>query len=481
MTTTTNVASPESSHRLDGNLGVGSIVFMVIAAAAPLTVVGGNGPITIASGNGAGAPAGYVIASLVMLLFAVGFVTMTPYVKEAGAFFSYVTLGMGRKCGVGTAFLALVAYTAIQAAIYGYTGWAVNDFVRHLGGPEVPWWIYAFLSVAIVAFMGYRHIDLSSKVLGIALVLEIGVVLIMDLAVFGSGGAHGIEVSSFSPTTVFSSGLGVSVLFALTGFIGFEATAVFRDEARDPNHTIPRATYWAVIIIGVFYSISVWALVVGNGANEARGIAEQTLNGNSNMIMDTAQAYAGKVVRDVMQVLLLTSLFACAMSFHNVLARYKFNLSKKGTLPLVLAHIHPVHQSPSRASLVQTVIGVSLMVICSLLGLNPLVQVFGYLASIATVGMVGLMLLTSIAVVRFFRQHPELANNRPWRTRIFPTLSVVALAACLLLVFSNFTLVTGGGLGISIVLAVIPFLAFAIGTLFSRSSVAEHKQWRERD
>ncbi len=76
-------------------------------------------PLAMGLGNGAGAPMGFVIAALVLLVFSVGFVTMTPYVPEAGAFFSYVTVGLGERMGKGIAVVALIAYTAIQIGIYG--------------------------------------------------------------------------------------------------------------------------------------------------------------------------------------------------------------------------------------------------------------------------------------------------------------------------------------------------------------------------
>lgn len=90
------------SRRLSGRLGPVGIVFMVVAAAAPLTVIGGNMPLAMGLGNGAGAPVGFLLASLVLLVFSVGFVTMTPHVPEAGAFFSYVTVGLGERMGKGS-------------------------------------------------------------------------------------------------------------------------------------------------------------------------------------------------------------------------------------------------------------------------------------------------------------------------------------------------------------------------------------------
>ena len=376
MTASPTVAS-HSSTRLEGQLGTRSIVFMVIAAAAPLTVIGGNVPLAVGSGNGAGAPIGFALAAVILLLFSVGFVTMTPFVKEAGAFFSYVTAGLGARLGLGTAFTALVAYTAIQVGVYGYMGWAVGDLVTYFGGPEVAWWLYSFAAMAIVAVLGYRHIDLSARVLGVALALEILVVVVLDVVIFATGGDSGIATQTFDPATIFAPGLGVAVLFALTGFIGFEATAVFRDVARNPEKTIPRATYIAVIIIGVFYAISCWALITGVGANNAVAVAQQTLAGDGNLLLDTATRYLGPIMRDVIQVLLVTSLFACVLSFHNVIARYQFSLSHKGVLPAALGRRDAKHHSPSVSSIVQTVTAAIVLAVLALLGLDPLVGVFG--------------------------------------------------------------------------------------------------------
>lgn len=167
----TTEADAANSH-LTGRLGTGSVVFMVIAAAAPLTVIAGNVPLSVGLGNGAGAPVGFLIAAAVLLLFAVGFVNMTPHVREAGAFFSYVTEGLGKRLGMGIAVVALIAYTAIQLGVYGFMGWAVGDTVTFYGGPDIPWPVYALATIAVVAVLGYRHIELSAKVLGVALVLE---------------------------------------------------------------------------------------------------------------------------------------------------------------------------------------------------------------------------------------------------------------------------------------------------------------------
>jgi amino acid transporter len=440
---------------------------MVIAAAAPLTVIGGNAPLGIGQGNGAGAPVGFLLASIVLLLFSVGFVALTPYVKEAGAFFSYVTLGLGSRAGMGTAYVALIAYTAIQAGIYGYMGWAVMDLVRFYGGPEIHWSIFAIASLVIVGLLGYRHIDLSSKVLGIALVLELVIMMIVNVAVIVDGGPEGRSLESFDPQVFLTGGLGVAVLFALTGFIGFESTAIYRDEARNPSRTIPRATYLAVGIIGVFYTLSVWVLVVAAGPSNAGDVARETLFGTKNMLLDTAGDFAGTFTRDLMQILLVTSLFACVLSFHNIVARYQFSLAKIGSMPSSLATVHPKHHSPAKSSLVQSVTATVLVILFVVVGLDPLVEVFGYMAGVATVGMVMLMLLTTVAVISYFVKNPAQQKNR-WTSVIIPVVAVLALIAAAWLVLANFTMITGGSVLVSAMLALVPPVAFVIGFIVNR-------------
>lgn len=357
--------------------------------------------------------------------------------------------------------------------IYGYIGWAVDDTVAFYGGPTVPWPVYSLLVLAIVAFLRYRHIELSAKVLGVALVLEISIVLILDAVVLSQGGESGLNLESFTPDVVGSGSLGIPVLFALTGFIGFESTAVFRDEARDPERTIPRATYLAVLIIGGFYALTCWTFVIANGTENVKAIAQDTLAGQGNILLDTTATYLGTAGRDIVNVLLLTSLFACVLSFHNVIARYQYVLARKRLLPKRLGQVHAVHEAPSVSSVVQTATATALLGVLAVAGVDPLVGVFGSMAGVATVGMVILMLTTSVAVATFFIRRPDLIRGRHWQTRVAPFLASLGLFVSAWLVLTNFTLVTGGSAELSAVLAAIPFLGLALGALVGQRTRSE--------
>ena len=90
--------TPASDSLKRGVLGTGSLVFMVVAAAAPLTVMAGVAPLAIMIG-GIGAPAGYLGAGIVLAVFAVAFTRMTRHVGSAGAFYAYIAKGLGKTWG----------------------------------------------------------------------------------------------------------------------------------------------------------------------------------------------------------------------------------------------------------------------------------------------------------------------------------------------------------------------------------------------
>lgn len=142
------------TRRLRGNLGVPAIVFMVVAAAAPLGLIGGVVPLGLASGNGAGFPATFIASTVILLLFAVGFTALTPYVEDAGAFFSYVRKALGFPAGIGVAFVALISYVALEAGVYGLLGPAGGAAFELFGGAVLPWWVFAAVAFAVTTFLG---------------------------------------------------------------------------------------------------------------------------------------------------------------------------------------------------------------------------------------------------------------------------------------------------------------------------------------
>lgn len=306
MTLEASMPAPSSPERrlAKDSVGLAHIVFFVVAAAAPLTAVVGASPAAFAFGNGAGVPGAFMLAGLLYLLFSVGFTAMSRHVGGAGAFYTYITHGIGKPVGVGGAFMALVTYSAVQIAIYGLFGFFMANAIAPLG-LVLPWWVWAFAALVVVLVCGQRNIAFSGAILGVCMIAEIGILLILDLAiVFSGGGPEGIAFSSFAPSQVFTPGLGVALVFVIGSFIGFEATAIFGEEAEDPEKTIPRATYVAVLLITLFYAFSTWAIVQFYGPGNVQASAAAGLD---SFYFAAANSVLGAWSSQVMNVLLITS------------------------------------------------------------------------------------------------------------------------------------------------------------------------------
>jgi amino acid transporter len=446
---------------LKGNLGPIGIAMMVVATAAPLTVMAGVSPLIISFGNGAAAPTNAILVGIVMLLFSVGFVEMSKFITNAGAFYAYILKGMGRIMGIGAASLAVFSYSVILIALEAYIGFVMSDAVNNFFGLSLPWWLYTIGIVAFVGLLGYRNIEVSTKILGVALILEIGVILLADVAVFGTAGFSGLDTTSFQVDTFLSGSPGLGILFAVFGFIGFESTVVYREEAANPETAIPRATYIAVIFISLLYFVSFYSVVVAEGVTNVVQVA--TDNAGS-MYLDIVQKYLGTFFHDIGQLLLITSLFAVVLSVHNIVARYKYILGSCGVLMAQLWKVHEEHASPYVASAVQTFVSLTVLLVSAIIGMDPVTQVYTWGAAAGTLGYMIIVALACLAVIIFFAKHPQRTNV--WKTRIAPLLGFIGLSAFLYIAFTNLSALTGseGTHPVNVAIVLLLIVAYTVGS-----------------
>ncbi|MES3710425.1 APC family permease [Pseudomonas putida] len=444
----------QSSQRLRGNLGTFDIVFTVLAYNAPLTIIIGLIPVIIGMGNGLGAPLTYLAAGGLMLLFAVGFTTMARHVPNAGAYYAYITAGLGRSLGLGSAFMAILAYTFMLIGAYLYVGVTFSTIsLSWLGLEKLPWWQWSLGFAAIVAMLGHFRISLSAKLLSLALVCEVIITFVWEAAVFQDGGANGLSLSWMTPEVLTSGSIGLAVLFGVTCFAGFEATAVFREEARNPEITVPRATYISIIAMSVIFASATLCFIWGWGPDVA---LDKSINDPSNAGMAVIEAYLGNVGVSIVHTLVCTSIFACVLAIHNILARYIYSLSVDGVLFKSLSTVHPTHESPYRASGLVAVITVASLLAAIYSAVEPY-SGYASLIGIAGYTLLILQILTTVAVIVFFIKTPNSVSAM--KTKIAPALALIGLSVTAWLATENIGLLTGSE-SVAMIL-----LAFLFGSL----------------
>jgi amino acid transporter len=437
-------------------LGVAAITFFVVSAAAPLTAVAGGYPIAMLLGNGAGVPAAVVLTTLVLLIFSVGYTAMARHIANAGSFFAFTARGLGGVLGGSAAYIAVLAYNTMQMGLYGLFG-AVTAGVLGEYGLVLPWWAWSLIAMAVVGVFGYLKIDLSAKVLAVLVIAEYIAVLILDLAIIGTGGDSGNSTVSFTYDAFMSGSPVIGMLLCFAAFMGFEATTIYSEEAKDPKFTVPRATYTSVLIIGIFYAISTWAMVNGEGADKLM----TTLGGMdpTTFIFALSERYVGGWLTTIMSLLLITSVFAALLAFHNAAARYFYVLGREGLLPAGLGQTHDAHQSPHLGSILQTVLALVVVGIFIVTGQDPVLGLFAWLTNLATLSVITLMALVSFAVIAFFRKNPGLEPSGI-KSTLAPLIGGALLAILGVMVVVHFPDLTGANKAIAYgLVALVPIAA----------------------
>ncbi|MFG0393052.1 APC family permease [Pseudomonas sp. zbq_4] len=440
------------------SLGVSDIVFFVIAAAAPLGATLGAGPVVFAMG-GAGAPGIYLIASLVLLLFAIGFAAMSRHVISAGGFAELVSHGLGRPLGNAAGGIALLAYIAILAGIYGQFAAFGAELSSSLAGIQADWRFVALLIIGFVGFFGYLDVKVSAKMLGVLMILEILILVIFDVAVIAKTGIEKLNWNGFLPSQVFTPGLGVALMFAFCCFVGFESTTLYSEEAKNPYRTVPLATYVAIAIIGIFYTFTTWCIGIAYENSDVQTIAGADM---VNFVFNANTQYVGPLSTDVMKLLVVSSIFAVLLSFHNALSRYLFALARSHFVPTSLSRVHPKHASPHVASV--TLSGATVIVIGAFMFANsdPIQNLYMWMVGLGTLAILVLQTLGAAAVVGFTLKTKKCNS---WQGLLAPTLGGGGLALAVFLALKNFSELTGTKEGFVTYLPWLVLIAALLGFL----------------
>jgi amino acid transporter len=464
-----------------GRLGVVGIVFFVVAASAPLVGMTGAVPVAMLLGNGAATPGAYLAVGLTLLVFSVGYAAMSSKVTNAGAFFAFVGKGLGPKAGVASAYASIIGYVTIQLAVYGFFGLVISLTAAGFG-LSLPWWAWALIAWVVVTLLSLLSVDIGAKVLGVLLSVELLALIITAVAILVNGGPEPMDINaSFNPALVFAGGFagtaGIALAFAFASFIGFEATAIYGEESKDPKRDVPRATYWAIGIIAALFAVVSFAMVVGMGSSQ---LIDQVVERSSVLadpaavLFSLAAEYVSPEIVTIMALLVVTSLFAGLLAFQNAAARYFFAMGRGGVMPSMLGETNKVG-APQNGALLTSIIAGAVIVLFAAAGLDPFLNLFSWMSGIAVIAVVAVEVLVSIAVIAYFN---KAGGGTLWNSKIAPAASVVLMLAGLYLLMSRFNLLAGtsadgvdpslpesawalSGLGWFFVL--LPFLAMIVG------------------
>lgn len=422
---------------LPRSLSTFRLAVFVIAAVAPLACVIGVLPVALVFGSGTVLPLAFVVATAVTALFAVGYSAISREVVVGGAFYAYIARGLGSVFGLGAASVAVVSYTMFVPGGFSYLGFIMQTTVQSLLGYHLHWVAYSLVAWAIVGFFGLRKIDFSARAVLIVILIEFILLLFFDTVLVGRLGTAAFPMQSLDLGGLAHGAPGVAILLAFTCYFGIESAALYSEEAKSPQKSVARATYLAIGTIGVFYFVTSWITVGGVGPDNIQGIPASDVG---LIYFKLSDKFVSGTFTTVIQVAIITSMFATVLSMHNVAARYIFVLGRQGCLPRVLGRAHPVHGSPTAASITVSCVSLVIIVSAAYLHLHPMLGLGLIALGFAAVGVMFMQALTSLAVISYFHKHPE---RKLWQHVIAPALSFVGLLGALYFAVENFEYLSG--------------------------------------
>lgn len=450
----------EATQLKHGAIGTLPLVFMVIAAAAPLGAVAGNTPLVIGLGNGIAAPFDFLLIGILLLVFSVGYTAMSRHITNAGAFYAYISAGEGKRFGAAAGYVATASYSILTLYCSTASGYFTAATIANTFGVDIPWWVCSIVLYVLVFLLGYLGIDAGARVLMVFLTCEIAVLAALDIAILVHYGPQAFTLECFSFDNLFSGAPGLGFAFAFLCFIGFEATAIFGEEAKDPKHTVKRATYIAVILIAIIYVCSSWAGIAAMGGDAIVAAAQSDEAGNIWYNLSTNEL--GSVFGTIYDWLFITSFFAAWFSTHNMASRYLYAFGRNGLLPHGLSRTSRRFSSPYVAGIFLMTMGLVVVIVYAIAGLDPYLQGAAVFSAIAVSGVILVEFLAATSFVPYFRRHrgEEGFEHNAWTTIIAPVIAAAGLLYILVLVLSNFSLLTGYD---NIIMNNLPMLLIIIG------------------
>lgn len=340
MTTTTH-----ETH-LRRTLGLGSVTLFGLAYMAPMIVLGTFG--VIAAATAGATPMAYLVATAAMAFTANSYGLLSRRFPVAGSAYTYAREAIDGRVGFLVGWAVLLDYLFLPMVI-----WLIGASYLQSAFPGVPVWVWIVAFIAVTTGLNVIGIKVADKV-NLALMAFQILVLVIFVAlcighVAGSGGGL-LAASPFANADTSVGLVGAGAAIACYSFLGFDAITTLTEEARNPEHTIPRAIMLVALIGGLIFVIVTYVttLVHPGGVFEHEDTAAS----------DIALTIGGNLFAAVFLAGFIVTQFASGIAAQASAARLMFAMGRDGVLPRrVFSRLADRFSTPWVAILVSGVVG----------------------------------------------------------------------------------------------------------------------------
>lgn len=336
-----------------GGIGLPGATMQAVACIAP-AIAGLFFTQYVVSLTGVTAPFAYLLGVCIVLMLGSTLVQLSKHMSSAGGYYTFVSRSIHPRAGFLTAWMYIFYNPLAAGPIYAYFGYLLAQELKTHYGINAPylWWLTLIVGAPFVAFLAWRGISISVRVMVGMGLTEMAIVIALAISGFISPGPGGDNFSSWVPSHSLSAeGFALAVVFSLQALTGWEAAAPLAEETTHPRRNIPRATMISIAALGAYLIIVYWGQIIGWGTSALTGASPHALV-NSPDLPGLAIAHrlwgAGWVL---VLAAMFTSTFAVCQACNNVSTRIWFKMGETGTLPKWFGRVHPRHRTPTSAIL----------------------------------------------------------------------------------------------------------------------------------
>lgn len=375
-------------------LGIWETAALSIAIMAPTAAMALNGSLA-ASIAGTAVPLSFLGALITIALVSYSFVEFSRQYAHAGSVYAFNGMALGARFGFLSGWALLFTYVAFTGASMAEVGAFFQTFLALLG-VQVPWIIPAVVSGALIWWLAFREIRLSTRITMVFEGISILLILVLAAVILGRGGAHGLSFQPFSVGKAGFSAVALASVFAFLSFAGFEGAATLGEETSNPKRSIPRAIVMAVFLTGAFYLVISYTQSEGFGLT---GAGVKAFASSTAPLGDLAHTYIGAGMAALIMFGATISAFSSALGTASAGSRILFALGRDGFLSPSLGKAHPKNASPYVAlAAVMVIAFVCNIVLISQIGTN----VFGWLGTIGVLSLLLVYLVTQVSAIKLF-------------------------------------------------------------------------------
>jgi amino acid transporter len=405
------------------SIGLWQVLFQSITHMAPGAAIAFSIFVSVQFA-GPALPLAVLLALVACLLVANSIGQLAKEIPSAGGIYSYVARALGPGPGFMVGWAFLLFQPLVAPLLFLIFAWVVDDVwtadENGLGMGTELWWLWVLIAAAVVFFLTYRDVRLSTNA-GIVLgIFEIGVFVALSAWMLLSH-LDDLTLQTFNPSTNevgTLEGTFKGMVFAILAFIGFESAAPLGEEARRPRWTIPRAVVGSALLIGLFYVLCSYAWVIGTGFDNFTKVTTAA----ANPWRDLGEVYwgAGWVL---VFLAIVNSAIANANAGVNAATRVLYSMGRNGILPRAFGRTHPVHRTPHVATIAVSGLGVALALLMGWKW-DPLTA-FVIIATAVTIVVICVYITVCAACTVYYRREKRSEWN-VWLHGVFPVVGMLA-------------------------------------------------------